>query len=92
MDELVKKLMGLIGPGQPVTPPSPDEGIDATRPWDSPVLRPPVAATPQTPAATPLPTSPSQVPTLEEEALIQALRKKAINQQFAGATHNPIPR
>ena len=91
--DLLKKLMALISGGGPQSAPpaSPDEGINAARPWDSPVLQPPAAATPPTPTATPLPTAPAQVSTPEEEALIRALQKKKINQQFARATNNPIP-
>lgn len=90
MDELMKKLLALAGQGQPPPTPAPGD-INVERPWDSEVFRPPVAATPRSVPATPLPTSAPQVPTPEEEALIQALRKKGINQQFAQATNNPIP-
>jgi len=91
MDELVKKLLALAGQGQPPPTPAPGDGINAERPWDSEVFRPPVTGTPITAPATRLPTAAPQVPTPEEEALIQALRKKGVNQQFAQATHNPIP-
>lgn len=107
MDELLKKLLALAGQGQPPPTPAPGDGIDAARPWDSPVLRPPAAATPLTPPATATGLSqvwqggPAQTLTPEEEALMlemggedalmQALKKKGINQQFAAATHNPIP-
>lgn len=91
MDELKKKLLALFGQQPPPTP-APEAGIDMARPWDSPVLRPPAAATPIAPPATLPAEQRLGAVTPEEEALMQALAKKKINMGLAAATGNPIPR
>ena len=94
---LLDALMKLLG-RSPQQPADPNAGINPDRPWDSQVLQPPVAPPVQpTPApATPQPLLAPQNPggptTPSDQALIEAIRRKQMNQQFAGATGNPIPR
>ena len=90
---LVQALMGLFRkPQQPAQ--QPGLAVDELRPWDSPVLQHPSMQ--QIPADLMkgpglVPTQPGPV-TSSDDALVQALLRKRLNQEFAKAGNQPIPR
>ncbi len=91
---LLQKLMEVLGKKQqaPAAPVQPE--INELRPWDSPVLQhPSMQAMPQEMMGQPsIPqTNPGGDVTPADDAMLQALLKKKINQEFARAGQQPIP-
>ena len=94
MNELLQKLMALFSQQKPPAPVPSDPRLE-TAPWEIPQSTPaPVGARPSPPASTPITPTPGgqpELPPMAEEALLQALRRKQMNQAFAGGTGNPMP-
>lgn len=92
MDDLLTKLYALFGikPAQAPTPmPATTPEI---KPWDSPVLTPALQnLSPQSLNQSGIsPTSPGAI-TPSDDALIQALLKRRLNQEFSRAGGQPVP-
>ena len=92
---ILQTLASLLTRKPPAAEPEPD--VDMLRPWDSPVLRtgdllPPVSK----PYGEAL-NAPAMAPTVQgqvtpsDDALLQAILRKRLNQQFAAAGNQPIP-
>lgn len=97
MDELLRRLKEVMGQTQQPAAPAPvpatpaEPAINEARPWDSPVLRqqmpPALGGAPGL-----VQTNPSGPVTPSDDALLQALLKQRVNQEFARAGNQPIPR
>lgn len=95
MNELLQKLKMLFDQ-QPPPAPVPEDPLLATAPWRIPQGAAPSPALPMPPASTPMTPAPGQraedvMPTMADEALIQALRRKQMNQLFSAAGGSPMP-
>lgn len=91
MSDILTKIKELLLQQQaqaPAAPAPPD--INEARPWDSPVLQ---QQMPQPLGGSPgiAVTQPGTPMTPVDDALVQALLKKRINQEFARAGNQPIP-
>ena len=91
---LLDKLVALLSKKQqqPVAPAQPD--INELRPWDSPVLQhPSMQAMPAPMMNQPAlaQTNPGTPVNPADDAMLQALLKKKLNQEFARAGNQPIP-